>query len=289
MSDYSPSSNSIISQRLKINYTDWGNPDAPPLLLLHGGRDHSRNWDWTAQRLRDHWHIIAPDLRGHGDSDWTSDGDYDVTAMVYDLAQLIHQLDLAPLRIVAHSLGGDVASRYTALYPDKVLKLVNIEGLGRSPAVQAEREAENIADRLRTWIETRREASHRVPRRYATLEAAVARMQEQNRHLSDAQARHLTFHGVRRNEDGTWSWKFDPCGNSWPVVDLSRQQVDWLWHAITCPVLLIYGVDSWSSNPRKDGRMAKLKAAKLLEIADAGHWLHHDQFEQFITALEKFL
>lgn len=289
MSDYSPSSNSFISQRLKLNYTDWGNPDAPPLLLLHGGRDHSRNWDWTAQRLRDRWHIIAPDLRGHGDSQWTSDGDYHVNSMVYDLAQLIHQLDLAPLRIVAHSLGGDVASRYTALYPSNVLKLVNVEGLGRSPAAQVQIDTDKIDERLRTWIEGRREASRRTPKRYATLEDAVARMKEQNTHLSDAQARHLTFHGANRNEDGTWSWKFDPFVNAWPAIDLTRHQVDALWDAITCPVLLMYGLDTWASNPREDGRMKRLKAAQLIEIADAGHWLHHDQFEQFIETLEQFL
>src|SRR5215475_1558263 len=71
-----PTTHSFISQRLRLRYVDWGNPDAPPLILLHGGRDHSRSWDWTAQELRAKWHVIAPDLRGHGDSDWSADGDY---------------------------------------------------------------------------------------------------------------------------------------------------------------------------------------------------------------------
>ena len=63
-----PTSHTYFSQRLRLHYTDWGNPDAPPMILIHGGRDHCRNWDWVAQELRDDWHIIAPDLRGHGDS-----------------------------------------------------------------------------------------------------------------------------------------------------------------------------------------------------------------------------
>src|SRR3546814_2515031 len=63
-----PISNSFISQRLKLHYVDWGNESAPPLLLVHGGRDHCRSWDWVAERLADRYHIIAPDLRGHGDS-----------------------------------------------------------------------------------------------------------------------------------------------------------------------------------------------------------------------------
>ena len=69
-----PTSHSYISQRLRLHYVDWGNPGAPPLILLHGGRDHCRNWDWVAAELRRDYHIIAPDLRGHGDSAWSASG-----------------------------------------------------------------------------------------------------------------------------------------------------------------------------------------------------------------------
>ena len=65
---HGPTSHSFIPQRLRLHYVDWGNAEAPPLILLHGGRDHCRNWDWVAQDLRRDYHIIAPDLRGHGDS-----------------------------------------------------------------------------------------------------------------------------------------------------------------------------------------------------------------------------
>jgi hypothetical protein len=85
-----PTSQSFISQRLRLNYVDWGNPEAPPLILVHGGRDHCRNWDWVAADLRRDYHVIAPDLRGHGDSAWSTSGDYSMSAFVYDLAQLIH-------------------------------------------------------------------------------------------------------------------------------------------------------------------------------------------------------
>ncbi len=71
-----PTSRIFFSQRLRLHYVDRGNPDAPPLLLVHGGRDHCRNWDWVAQALRKDWHVICPDLRGHGDSQWSPDGNY---------------------------------------------------------------------------------------------------------------------------------------------------------------------------------------------------------------------
>src|SRR5471030_2372764 len=90
-----PTSASYISQRLRLHYVDWGNAEAPPLILLHGGRDHCRNWDWVAQDLRRDFHVIAPDLRGHGDRAYSPSGDYSMSAFVYDLAQLSHRQKLA--------------------------------------------------------------------------------------------------------------------------------------------------------------------------------------------------
>ena len=183
-----PISNSFISQRLRLNYVDWGNSDAPPLLLVHGGRDHCRSWDWVAEELRHDWHVIAPDLRGHGDSAWAPDGNYETASFVYDLAQLVHQLDLSPVTIVAHSLGGNIATRYTGLYPENVAKLVCIEGLGPSPKILAEREEAGIRKRFREWIEDKRHAAGRIPKRYPSLDAALDRMKAENSYLTDEQA-----------------------------------------------------------------------------------------------------
>ena len=284
-----PTSHSYISQRLRLHYDDWGNPDAPPLLLLHGGRDHSRNWDWTARALRTDWHIIAPDWRGHGDSQWSADGEYKTLSYVYDLAQLIHQLKVEPVTIVAHSMGGNIALRYAGLYPEKVRRIVSIEGLGPSPKMLAEREAIDFAERTRAWIEKKRAAAGRTPRRYPTLEAALQRMMEENGHLTEEQARHLTIHGVNQNEDGTYGWKFDPYLNIWGDADMTQAQVEALWSRITAPTLLMYGANSWASNPERDGRIRHFRNARVVEYANAGHWLHHDQFERFIADLNAFL
>lgn len=284
-----PTSHVFFSQRLRLHYADWGNPEAPPLLLVHGGRDHCRSWDWVAEELCADWHIIAPDLRGHGDSAWSPDGNYGLDAMVYDLAQLIHQNDLSPVTIVAHSLGGNVSTRYTGLYPEMVRKLVAIEGLGPSPKVHAEREAVPFADRWRQWIADKRTAAGRQPKRYATIDDALARMQAENSYLTDLQARHLTIHGINRNEDGTWSWKFDNHLNIWPFDDIPHAEVEALWHAITCPTLLLYGAKSFASNPEGDGRLAHFRSARVTEFEDAGHWLHHDQFDRFVAELRAFL
>ncbi|MBI1251007.1 MAG: alpha/beta fold hydrolase [Alphaproteobacteria bacterium] len=284
-----PTSHSFISQRLRLRYVDWGNPAAPPLILLHGGRDHSRSWDWTAQDLRADWHVIAPDLRGHGDSDWSPDGEYGLLPNLYDLAQLIHQLKLAPVTIVAHSYGGNIALRYAGVYPENVRRLVAIEGLGPSPNMLQQRLATPVDARIRAWIDGKRDIAGRAPRRYQTLEEAYQRMKTENRQLSDEQARHLTIHGVSQNEDGTYSWKFDNYMRAFPPYEIAQADLEAIWANIACPTLLMYGADSWASNPETDGRLRHFKRARVMMFENAGHWLHHDQFDRFTAALRDFL
>jgi len=284
-----PTSRIYFSQRLRLHYVDWGNPTAPPLLLLHGGRDHCRNWDWVADTLRGEWHVIAPDLRGHGDSAWSQAGNYTMAAYIYDLAQLVHQQKLAPVTIVAHSLGGNISLRYAGLNPDHVRKLVAIEGLGPSPRQTAKQAGVSIVERMRAWVDEQRGLSGRLPRRYPSIEAALARMQAENAHLSPEQARHLTQHGVNQNEDGTYSWKFDNYVRISQPYDMTTGEIELLWSRIACPTLLVYGAESWASNPEKDGRLRRFRSAEVVSIPGAGHWVHHDRLDVFLAELRRFL
>jgi pimeloyl-ACP methyl ester carboxylesterase len=284
-----PTSRIYFSQRLRLHYVDWGNAAAPPLVLVHGGRDHCRNWDWVARELCRDWHVIAPDLRGHGDSEWCNDGTYTLPGYIYDLAQLIHQQKLAPVTLIGHSLGGNIALRYTGLYPENVAKLVAIEGLGPSPKMLAERMAVGLPDRIRAWIDEQRGLSGRLPRRYKTLEDAYKRMQEENKHLSPEQALYLTQHGVNQNEDGTYSWKFDNYIRSWPPYDVPVTEVERLWSRIACPTLLLYGSESWASDPAADGRARHFKNAEVVTFERAGHWVHHDNLPEFLALIRRFL
>ncbi|KCZ55429.1 hypothetical protein HY29_11945 [Hyphomonas beringensis] len=284
-----PTSHSYYSQRLRLHYVDWGNEGAPILILLHGGRDHCRSWDWVAQELREDWHVIAPDLRGHGDSAWSADGEYSPRACVYDLAQLIHQLNAGPVTIVAHSYGGNIALRYAGIYPEMVKKIVAIEGLGPSPKILAERAEVSPADKMKEWIDSKRSVAGRLPRKYESLEVAYKRMKEENTYLSDAQARHLTIHGISQNEDGTYSWKFDNYMRVFTPYDMPQEDLEKLWQNISCPTLLMYGDKSWASNPAEDGRAEHFKNARVKLYKDAGHWLHHDKLDEFLADLKDFL
>ena len=295
-----PTSRTYFSQRLRLHYVDWGNPDKPALILLHGGRDHCRSWDWTAGALRDDWHVIAPDLRGHGDSQWPSDGHYSFDGYVYDLAQLIHQQQLAPVTVIAHSLGGHIALRYAGVYPDTVAKLVAIEGLGprwvtvdegRSGSEDEEfrRFRRPIDQRMDEWIRAKRGLAGRLPRRYASLEEAFHRMQEENPRLSSEQAFHLTAHGVNQNEDGTYSWKFDNYLRVWPPYDMRGQDIQLLWSRIACPTLILYGKESRFGDPAEDGRAALFRHAQVIGFEGAGHWVHHDRLDEFLRVVGEFL
>jgi len=286
---HGPTSHIYFSQRLRLHYVDWGNQDAPTLLLVHGGRDHCRNWDWVAEALRGDYHVIAPDLRGHGDSQWMIGGSYNQIDYVYDIAQLLRQIGRTPVTIIGHSLGGSISLMYTGLYPENVRKLVAIEGMGPSPAMVRERQAQPVEQRLHQWVDDLRKLSGRVPRRYATLEEAYERMQTENPHLSEAQARHLTIHGSNQNEDGTYSWKFDNYVRVFAPTGLEIGQQQYLYSRITCPTLLIRGTESWASDPEKDGRAAHFRHAQVVNIEKAGHWVHHDQLDRFLEVTRQFL
>lgn len=284
-----PTSHTYYSQRLRLHYVDWGNEDAPPLLLIHGGRDHCRNWDWVAEQLRDDYHIIAPDLRGHGDSQWMIGGSYNQVDYVYDIAQLLHQTKMTPVSIISHSLGGSIALMYAGLFPDTVTRLVAIEGMGPPPQMIKERIEVPIEERLQFWINDLRKASSRVPRRYQSLEDAYDRMQTENPHLTEAQARHLTIHGSNQNEDGTYSWKFDNYVRTFSPVGVPFEEQYKMYVRITCPTLLVRGTESWASDPQSDGRASHFQNVRVASIENAGHWVHHDQLDEFMALTREFL
>ena len=279
-----PTSHSYFSQRLRLHYLDWGNEAADDLLLVHGVHDHCHSWDWLAQSLRPHFHVVAPDLRGHGDSQWSLGSPYSYLEYVQDVAQLVRQRRLAPVTMVSHSLGGTIASIYAGTFPETVARLVIIEGVGIYP-----REVEDPDKRLRYWLDTNLSLAARVPRRYQTLEDAYQRMQDTNPHLSPDQARHLTSHGSNQNEDGTYTWKFDNYTRTPRPYDIPNEDMVALWRRISCPVLILNSRDGYPHRIGQDDTLRHFRNATLREIDDAGHWTHHDQLATCVDAIGEFL
>jgi pimeloyl-ACP methyl ester carboxylesterase len=279
-----PASRYYMSQRLKLHYVVWGDESNPPLLLIHGNRDHARTWDDVATRLMRDYCVYAVDLRGHGDSSWAIGGQYSLPEFVLDVAGLVKELDRSPLTIIGHSLGGAVALEYAGVFPETVLKVVAIEGLG--PRVG---EPTPASVRMRHWISETQAFDKRQPRRYPSVEAAEKRMREENPHLKDAMARHLTIHGSRENDDGTRSWKFDNYVRLHSPYEFNIAEAREIWNQIRCPVLLIRGSESWASDPEADGKASSFHTYRTVLVKDAGHWVHHDQLSTFMDVVWQFL
>ncbi|WCT73145.1 alpha/beta hydrolase [Sphingomonas naphthae] len=284
-----PARRTIDVPGLRLAVHLWGDPAKPPLILLHGGRDHARSWDRVARVLADRYSVVVPDLRGHGESDWHPCGRYPMEEYVLDLATIVDDMGLAPVTIVAHSLGGNIAIRYTGALPGKVRRLVAIEGLGFSPKQLAKRDAETAPERLRDWIERTRATEAKPARRPADLADAMARLAEANPGFDADLIRHLAVHATRVAEDGALMWRHDRRILSVAPFEASAAQQHQLWGAITCPTLLIYGTASGASNPLTDGRAEKMPAARVALIEGAGHWVQHDRPEAFMAVLEDFL
>jgi len=272
------------SQGLRLHYADWGNEAAPPLILLHGGRDHCRSWDWVARALRPHFHIMAADLRGHGDSEWPRGSSYSMADHVYDLTRMAASVGIRQMSIVGHSFGGMISTVYAGAFPDRVLRLAVLDG-----AFNPRASTLPIEQQFVRWAAELNRMSAATPRRYRTVEDAAARMRERNTRLTTEQAMHLARHAVKRNADGTLSWKYDPTQRVNPPYKLTVDDHIALRQRIACPTLLLRAGDSVAPDPAHNGILKHFRNAEQKVIAGAGHWLHHDKLDVVVAELRSFL
>jgi pimeloyl-ACP methyl ester carboxylesterase len=287
MTELEPVSTTYVSQGLQLRYMDWGNPSAPLLLLVHGICEHSRSWDRTARALCREWHVIAPDLRGHGDSAWSPDSSYLSSCYLLDMANLMASLPHERTSVVAHSLGGNIMARFTAVFPEQVMKLVLIEGLGPSPEAFVNWDRQGPVQRTRAWIDRLRTPPDKSARVFESIAEAQTRLMKANPRLSSELALHLARHAVRPSAHG-YVWKHDPLVSTFPPEDFALEG-PLFWKEIAKPTLLFQGAESWTTNPETDGRAMHFRDRRTVVVEGAGHWVHHDQFENFIGSLQPFL
>jgi pimeloyl-ACP methyl ester carboxylesterase len=272
------------SQGLRLHYADWGNATAPPLVLIHGGLDHCRNWDAIARALQPHFHIVAPDLRGHGDSEWAKGSSYTLADNVVDLTRLVAVAELKDAAIIGHSMGGMVAQAYAGTFPERVSRLAVLDGTFLSYASPAP-----IDEQMSRWIKQLDRIAQYEPTAFKTIDEAALRLSGRNKRLTPEQALHLARHGVRQHADGLYRWKFDHYQRARAPYRLSPDDYIGLWSRIDCPTLLMWGSESFLADPEAAGLLAHFKHAEMLKIAGAGHWLHHDRLDEVLAALRRFL
>jgi pimeloyl-ACP methyl ester carboxylesterase len=281
-----PISQFFYSHRLKLHFWDWGKNGKPNLILVHGGMDHARSWDRIAEAFLDDFRVLAPDLRGHGDSAWALGGMYSIAEYILDLSALADIVGDFPIYLIGHSLGAAIVMQYAGVYPDRARKVVAIEGFAPPKGLETPKPAHA---RFRDWIKTMRDCEIRVPHRYPNLEAACERMHKANPYLSHEMARHLTLFGSNWNPDGTLIWKFDNFVRDISLHNFNMEDTCEIWSQINCPVLLFRGLDSWTEDPNREGRIQAIRDHRLINVPNAGHWVHHDQTAFFIEETRRFL
>lgn len=272
----------------RLNVTTWGDPALPPVMLVHGMWDHSRSWDAIAQELAPRHHVIAPDLRGHGDSDWAGSDGYTLGAFVRDLADVMEAFNLRQFALVGHSLGGVIGMRLAATFPDRLVALAGIECV-TLPIQRDEMTAPKpYPQRLREWIEQDRIREERPPRRFSNPVEAEARLQSKHPYLSGQTVAHLVQHGLRANMVGGWHWKWDPHVRGRPPEDQRGADLRDVLAGLACPTLLIYGDGNQRPPPGPD-LLSLMRDVDLHIVPGGSHSLHLQLHDRFMQLLAPFL
>jgi pimeloyl-ACP methyl ester carboxylesterase len=271
-----------LATGLGYNVWEWDGPGETTFVLVHGFTDLGAGWCELGPHLAPHGHVVAPDLRGHGDSDRVGAGGYyHFFDYVADLDDVIRQLARPRVVLVGHSMGGSVAAYYAGARPERVARLVLIEGLGPPDLIGGAG-----ATRTAMWIDGWREARAGAPRPIPSLDDAVRRLLRNDDLLDEALAKRLAELGTRAVPGG-YEWKHDPLHRTfgpYPFrVDVARAH----WERVTCPVLIVDGARSKLNLPEAEraARRASFPRHRHLEIEDAGHAVQRHQPARLAEAI----
>lgn len=240
------------------------------VLLLHGLLDAGATWDLVAEPLaREGFDVVAPDLRGFGQSEHVGPGGYyHFPDYVADVASLVDALAPARLAVVGHSMGGTIASSYTGAFPERVERLVLLEGAG-PPAM----EPSLAVDRTLAWLRDLATVA-RAPRALASLDEAVTRLAQNHprvpREVLASRAPLLT----RTDAEGRLVWAFDPLHRTTSPTPFSVEGFKAFLARIRCPTLFVGGGPHGWHPPDEGERLACIASCRTAEIAGAGHMMH---------------
>lgn len=280
----------LVLRGRRFHVRCWGDAGAPLLVLLHGWCDVSASWQFVVDCLRREWRVVAPDLRGFGLSAgnraayWFPDylGDLD--------ALLDHYAPDGAVDLVGHSLGGNLVSLYAGIRPERVRRLVNLEGVGlpRHPAEEA-------PERYAKWLEQLRGEPPEF-RAYAHRADFAARLRKENPRLSEERAVFLARHLGDEAPDGSIRLAADPWHRLVNPVLYRVEEVMACWRGVAAPVLWVTGAASnvlqnvfAGQEDEYRARIACFRDLHEVVVADSGHNLHHDQPGEVARLIEDFL
>lgn len=291
-----PVEDSFERGSLKIHYYKYPNPGKPLLVGLHGYNDTGRTFEFLLPFLARHFELIFPDWRGHGFSGGLTDGYYNPTILLGDLAKFTGELR-KPYHLLGHSMGASAAARFAGIFPEEIASLVLFEGfVGLSPVEEEQR-------RLKSWLTNLRQPRPKKKLRVMKSKKSVMEMLSiMHPALNEEKLEVLSGYLARPLPEGGFVWHYDPDFRSlfsplpFPPL-LSRQ----LWESIACPTMILYGTDTHlrpggkskeeiqkKPNPELEEILGHFKHLEYHEIEDAGHNMHHDRPEEVIHLMENF-
>jgi esterase len=273
-----PASKTLRVNDLALNYLEWGAADAPDIVCVHGYTGSADAFNALARRLEERFHILAPDVRGHGESAWSPVGAYQYADQAGDLAGLVDRLGLERFVLIGTSMGGIIAMAYAVEHGARLSGLV-INDIGPDAEAGTQRITQMVGSR---------------PEEFATLEHAMAYRREMSPIVAGRSAedqRELALGVLRQRPDGRWGWKMDPAYIRQRVEHGAPRRPE-LWPALaglSCPTLLVWGTDSDVLSEAQARRMVEtLPRGELVAVSGVGHAPTLVE-PQSLTALERFL
>jgi pimeloyl-ACP methyl ester carboxylesterase len=273
---------------LRYHVRTWGDAAHRAFFLLHGWMDVSASFQFVIDSLQHEWFVVAPDWRGFGLTQWAPAGywfpDYyaDLDALI-DLYRPGTQTD-----IVGHSMGGNIVVHYAGVRPDRVRRVITLEGLGL-----ARSSPESAPRRMIQWLDAQRDPPRFKP--YANFRELAERLRANNPRLTQSKADFLAQHWGCETDRGTVELRSDPrhkIANPYPFrIDESLA----IWRRVAAPVLLVNGKDSHIPGWLRDTpeqlaeRRGAFRDMREIDIGDCGHMMHHDQPERVAALIEEFL
>ncbi len=260
---------------------------APTLFLLHGWMDVSASFQFVVDRLPGHWRVLAPDWRGFGESARSGADAYWFPDYLGDLEALLQAFSpTQAVDLVGHSMGGNVALLYAGIRPQRVRRVVNLDGLGLAATQPSQ-----APGRYAQWLDAL--ATGASMRDYPSRQAVAERLMRNDPRLPADRAAFLALHWSREKDDGRFELLGDPVHRQPSPILYRVDETLACWREVRADVLLVTAgvVDERSAFARRadyEERLRAIRSLRRVEVADAGHMLHHDRPDEVARLIEEF-
>jgi esterase len=259
-----------VVRKLRFHFSEWGEPGAPQILLLHGGNQSAHSWDLVSLHLADRYHVFALDQRGHGDSEWSPEQDYSIDAKAADAMAFIADQGLTAPIVMGHSMGGRIALTMAVQNPDFARALVVVD-VGPEISTEGAKVIHNFV-------------IHNVE--FDDLDEFVDRVAEYDKFRSREHIERTVKYNMLRRADGKYISKVDHRRVPVSTSDLTLEDVT----AIACPTLLIRGAESNILEPDAAQRFVdRLPQGTMVTVPNAGHNVHGANTPVFLEEVSRFL